>query len=56
MFVKSQTHPDLVSLILCLHDTNLLLHSGQVIKHLLLDNLPILPMGDYANLDVDIRW
>ena len=34
----------------CLPDPNLLLHSDQVIKHLLLDNLPLLRAGEYANL------
>jgi hypothetical protein len=36
----------------CLPDPNLLLHSDQVIKHLLLENLPLLRAGDYANLDL----
>jgi pimeloyl-ACP methyl ester carboxylesterase len=36
-------------------DPNLFLHSDPVIKHLLFDNLPILPMGDRANLDVEFR-
>ena len=38
----------------CLPDSNLLLHSDQVIKHLLTDDLPILRAGDYANPDLKL--